>query len=53
MILAEYNFRRMLEKVENGVSAINHLDQENRRTAPWFIMIIDGLIKTLRYNASG
>lgn len=51
-----YNFRRMLETVENRVGAINHPNQESRRRsayAPRFIMIIGGLIKTLRYNASG
>lgn len=56
-----YNFRGILEKVENDDGAINHPDQERadgreRRGAayaPRIIMIISGLIKTLRYNAAG
>lgn len=64
-----YNFRGMLEKVGNRDGAINHPDRESGREgkkerrrereargaayAPRIIMIIGGLIKTLRYNASG
>lgn len=57
-----YNFRGILEKLEIAtVQSIIRTEKESERSgrerrgaayAPRIIMIISGLIKTLRYNAS-